>query len=96
MNIFDLRNRLVGDYASYTDSFIKIADPRIRAKVESELAAGAVWPEPMLRLTPTFLPGEPPPGTKGRVSIRPVLPAEILGVYVLLPSPPHPVPGACP
>jgi hypothetical protein len=33
--------RLVADYASYTRSFIKIADPRISARVESELNAGA-------------------------------------------------------
>ena len=57
MNVFDLRDRLVGDYASYTRSFIKIADPRISAKVESELNAGAFWPEPLLQLNPTFLPG---------------------------------------
>src|SRR5271170_1813561 len=57
MNVFDLRNRLVGDYASYTRSFIKIADRRILEKVESELNAGAFWPEPMLQLNPTFLPG---------------------------------------
>ena len=29
MNVFDLRDRLVADYASYTRSFIKIRDPRI-------------------------------------------------------------------
>ncbi len=57
MNVFDLRDRLVGDYASYTASFIKIADPRISAKVDSALEAGAFWPEPMLQLNPTFLPG---------------------------------------
>ncbi len=57
MNVFELRDRLVGDYASYTASFIKIADPRISAKVSSELEAGAFWPEPMLQLNPTFLPG---------------------------------------
>jgi len=57
MNVFDLRNRLVGDYASYTPSFIKIADPAIARKVETELDAGAFWPEPMLQLNPTFLPG---------------------------------------
>jgi ATP-dependent helicase YprA (DUF1998 family)/very-short-patch-repair endonuclease len=57
MNVFDLRNRLVDDYASYTASFIKIADHRISAKVNAELAAGAFWPEPMLQLNPTFLPG---------------------------------------
>ncbi len=57
MNVFDLRKRLVDDYASYTRSFIKIADPIIRAKVDSELDAGAFWPEPLLQLNPTFRPG---------------------------------------
>ncbi len=57
MNVFDLRDRLVGDYASYTRSFIKIADPRISGRVESELEGGAFWPEPLLQLNPTFLPG---------------------------------------
>jgi len=58
MDVFDLRDRLVTDYASYTRSFIKIADPRISARVESELNAGAFWPEPLLQLNPNFLPGE--------------------------------------
>jgi len=57
MNVFDLRDRLVGDYASYTRSFIKIADSRISARVDSELNAGAFWPEPLLQLNPTFLAG---------------------------------------
>lgn len=57
MNVFDLRDRLVNDYASYTRSFIKIADPRIASMVENELRAGAFWPEPLLQLNPTFLPG---------------------------------------
>jgi ATP-dependent helicase YprA (DUF1998 family) len=57
MNVFDLRDRLVGDYASYTRSFIKIADPRVAHTVESALNAGEFWPEPMLQPNPTFLPG---------------------------------------
>lgn len=57
MNVFELRDRLVGDYGSYTRSFIKIADQRISEKVETDLNAGAFWPEPMLQLNPTFLPG---------------------------------------
>ncbi|MBU0966247.1 MAG: DEAD/DEAH box helicase [Proteobacteria bacterium] len=57
MNVFDLRNRLVEDYSSYTKSFIKIADARIAEKVNLELSAGAFWPEPLLQLNPTFLPG---------------------------------------
>jgi len=57
MDVFDLRDRLVADYASYTRSFIKIADPRISARVESDLHAGAFWPVPLLQLNATFLPG---------------------------------------
>jgi len=57
MDVFDLRDRLAADYASYTRSFIKIADQRISDRVESELNAGAFWPEPLLQLNPTFMPG---------------------------------------
>ena len=54
MDVFKLRDRLVEDYASYTRSFIKIADPRIQRKVDKELGAGAFWPEPLLQLNPAF------------------------------------------
>ena len=57
MDVFDLRSRLVEDYARYTRSFIKIADPRVKAKVDGALEDGALWPEPLLQLNPTFLPG---------------------------------------
>jgi hypothetical protein len=40
MDVFDLRKRLVDDCASYTRSFIKIADSRIDAKVQNALTAG--------------------------------------------------------
>lgn len=55
MDVFDLRGRLVEDYARYTRSFIKIADPRIDAKVQNALTAGALWPEPLLQPSATFL-----------------------------------------
>lgn len=57
MDVFDLRQRLVDDYHSYTSSFIKIGDPRIKEHVDHALGAGAFWPEPLLQLNPTFLPG---------------------------------------
>jgi ATP-dependent helicase YprA (DUF1998 family) len=57
MDVFDLRSRLVADYARYTRSFIKIADERIKATVDGALENGALWPEPLLQLNPTFLPG---------------------------------------
>lgn len=36
MDVFELRGRLVEDYARYTRSFIKIADERTRARVICE------------------------------------------------------------
>ena len=55
MNVFDLRQRLVEDYARYTRSFLKIADTRIIAKVDGSLDDGA-WPDPLIQLNPTFEP----------------------------------------
>jgi very-short-patch-repair endonuclease len=57
MDVFDLRQRLVDDYARYTRSFIRIADPRIQDFVDGKLAQGSLWPEPLLQLNPTYLPG---------------------------------------
>lgn len=57
MDVFDLRERLVADYKNYTRSFIKIRDARVSGFVDDALSAGAFWPEPLLQLNPTFLPG---------------------------------------
>jgi len=57
VDVFRLRNQLVENYAAYTRSFIKIADEDICQHVESELGAGALWPQPLLQLNPTFRRG---------------------------------------
>jgi len=57
MDVFELQWLLVEDYARYTRSFIKIADERIKARVDGALDGGQLWPEPLLQLNPTFLPG---------------------------------------
>ena len=57
MDVFDPRDRLVSDYRSYTRSFIKIRDPRIGGFVDNILNSGGFWPEPLLQLNPTFMPG---------------------------------------
>ncbi|MCB9664676.1 MAG: DEAD/DEAH box helicase [Alphaproteobacteria bacterium] len=57
MEVFDLRNNVVNDYADYVRSFIEIRDPAIRQKVESELRDGFLWPDPLVQLNPSFEPG---------------------------------------
>ena len=57
MNVFDLRNELVGEYGKYTQSFINIRHEPLRSRVESEMARGALWPDPLLQLNPAYQPG---------------------------------------
>ena len=58
MDVFNLRNQLVSDYSSFITGFINIRDPRINKKVEEELNAGLLWPDPLIQLNPSFEPGE--------------------------------------
>ena len=58
MNVFELRDRLIHDYASYISSFIQIRDLRIAQHVERSLADGLLWPEPLIQLNPSFEPGD--------------------------------------
>ncbi|MCC6763157.1 MAG: hypothetical protein IT293_00710 [Deltaproteobacteria bacterium] len=53
MDVFLLRDRLIGDYADYVRSFIAIRDPRIREQVDRELDAGRLWPNPHVVLDPS-------------------------------------------
>src|SRR6266536_5574394 len=58
MNIFDLRQQLIGNYSSYVKSFIEVGNLRIRDYVEQELfERGMLWPEPLIQLNPLFQPG---------------------------------------
>ncbi len=58
MNVFELRNRLIGDFGAYVQSFFQIEDDRIRAYVQKEIDAGLLWPNPLIQLNPFFEPGE--------------------------------------
>src|SRR5260370_25030740 len=58
MNIFDFREQLIGDYASYIKSFIQIRDQQISSYVQQKLQEGVLWPEPLIQLNPLFARGE--------------------------------------
>jgi ATP-dependent helicase YprA (DUF1998 family) len=58
MNIFDFRNLLIGEYASYIKSFIQIRDSQINRFVQQKLEEGVLWPEPLIQLNPLFARGE--------------------------------------
>lgn len=55
--MFQLREQLITDFSEYIQSFLKVRDEKIRSWVEAELNSGALWPEPLLSLNPTFQQG---------------------------------------
>ncbi|HSH62416.1 MAG TPA: DEAD/DEAH box helicase, partial [Acidimicrobiales bacterium] len=57
MDVFDLRDRLIGDYRQYVASFMALRDRRIRERVQTSLDEGTLWPEPRIGLNPAFEPG---------------------------------------
>ncbi len=54
MDIFELRNQLIRDYAEYASSFVHIRDSRIYETVQESLSEGVFWPDPLIQLNPTF------------------------------------------
>ncbi|MDP8924050.1 MAG: DEAD/DEAH box helicase [Chloroflexota bacterium] len=58
MDVFELRDRLVQDYAAYVDSFIQIRESRVRDYVQESLDDGVRWPDPLIQLNPSFEPGD--------------------------------------
>lgn len=57
MDVFKLRDQLVGDYADYIRSFLTFRDDRIREHVDTSLREGHLWPDPMIGLNPAFESG---------------------------------------
>lgn len=57
MDVFALRDAVIGDYERFIKGFLTIRDPQIRETVEHGLADGLFWPEPWLSLNPRFTPG---------------------------------------
>jgi ATP-dependent helicase YprA (DUF1998 family)/very-short-patch-repair endonuclease len=57
LNIFEYRDQLVDDYASYVESFLQIRDPAINSYVEQQLDQGVLWPDPLIQLNPLFAQG---------------------------------------
>lgn len=54
MDVFRLRERLIGDYAEYVRSFLRIRERRLREFVEQSLGDEALWPQPLIQMNPAF------------------------------------------
>ncbi|HEY9475636.1 MAG TPA: DEAD/DEAH box helicase, partial [Mycobacteriales bacterium] len=56
-DIFEVRERLVGDYRAFTSAFVDPLDDRVTAHVTGQLEQGDQWPDPWLSLNPNFASG---------------------------------------
>ncbi|NCC32497.1 MAG: DEAD/DEAH box helicase, partial [Chloroflexia bacterium] len=54
VDIFQLRQQIIHQYAAYTRSFLTIFDPAIRAFVDTSLAEGRLWPDALVQLSPAY------------------------------------------
>ncbi len=56
MDVFALRDKVVDEYRSYVESFVRVLDPRIDEYVNDQLKQGALWPDAFLQLNPSYVP----------------------------------------
>jgi hypothetical protein len=57
MDVFDFRDRLIGEYERFTRSFVRIRAGDIKAHVDAAYSSERFWPAPMVGLNPAFVPG---------------------------------------
>lgn len=57
LDIFKLRDEVIGDYREYIESFLKIRDPQTKAFVDRELGLQKLWPDPLVQLNPSYRQG---------------------------------------
>src|SRR5262245_46635831 len=54
LDIFSLRDFIVGEYRNFATSFTKIFAEDIRQQVDAIYAEGRFWPDPLLQINPTY------------------------------------------
>ena len=54
MDVFSLRDSIVGEYRKFATSFTTIHAEDIRAQVEAIYSEGRFWPDPLLQINPSY------------------------------------------
>ncbi len=57
MDVFSLRDAVVGEYRKFATSFTTIHAEDIRKQVEGIYAEGRFWPDPLIQINPSYKPG---------------------------------------
>lgn len=54
LDIFKLRDQVIGDYRNYIESFLEIKDSRIKQFIKQELDNGHLWRDPLIQINPAY------------------------------------------
>jgi superfamily II DNA/RNA helicase len=57
LDIFKLRDEVIGDYRNYIESFLEIRDRRVADFVKQELDKGYLWSDPLVQINPAYKQG---------------------------------------
>ena len=57
MDVFDLRQHIVQDYANFARSFTRVKATDLKRQIDEIYAKDQFWPEPLLQITPYYEPG---------------------------------------
>ena len=57
LDIFKLRDEVIGDYRNYVESFLEIRDRRVAEYVQQELDKGYLWSDPLVQINPAYKQG---------------------------------------
>lgn len=58
MDVFSLRDTVVGEYCKFATSFTTIHADDIRAQVQAIYDEGRFWPEPLVQINPSYCDGD--------------------------------------
>ena len=54
MDVFDLRQQIVQDYANFARSFTRVRADDLKRQIDEIYAKDQFWPEPLLQITPYY------------------------------------------
>ena len=57
MDVFSLRDTVIGEYRKFATSFTTVHAKDIRDQIEAIYAKQQYWPDPLIQLNPNYKPG---------------------------------------
>ena len=58
MDVFSLRDHLIGDYSRFARSFTVIRASDLKAGIDDAYGSGRFWPDPLIQINPRYTSGQ--------------------------------------